>query len=391
MIARRARRQSAFANDSRILDAAVSVACDVGLDRLTVSAVAKLAGFTSGAIYARFESREELLVGLWEQRAAASLEELIRQVGSFRRRGASDSYRHSIVQWLTDPPPELRIAIEACLIAHRVEELFDIVPTTVRSWFADLGLDHDHLTPDESVDLTLVAGTIGYVMLQGFPDPLAADLGDSLSWISAPAPSPGGQPIMTTTTAQELVMEPDDEVRNRLLLAAQSAIASSGVYRTTLTRIGRLARTAPTIIYSRYRNRDELIKDILLRAQVSNSQIRNRIDYLRFDQSMGAALRAYLQDEAVVRRRVHNETVVAAWHDPELAAVYSATEHGAMNAVADQMATEPDAHERVLTIQRVGLMAILGSGMVREILPEMACLDWRPAATLLLRSALRET
>lgn len=390
MIARRARRQSAFTNDARILDAAVQVATDVGLDRLTVSAVAKLAGFTSGAIYARFESREELLVGLWERRAAASLEELIRQVGSFRRRGASDSYRKSIVQWVADPPPELRIAIEACLIAHRVEELFDIVPATVRSWFADLGLDHDHLNPDESVDLTLVAGAIGYVMVRGFPDRLAADLGRSLSWISAPAQVPVGEPTMTMTTAQELVMEPDDDVRNRLLLAAQSAIASSGVHRTTLTRIGRLARTAPTIIYSRYKNRDELIKDILLRAQVSNSQIRNRIDYLRFEQTMGAALRAYLQDEAMVRRRVHDETVVAAWHDAELAAVYSTTEHDAMEAVADQLTSDPAARERIVEIQRVGLMAILGSGVVREVLPEMACLDWRPAAALLLKSALSE-
>ena len=383
----RARRQSAFVNDEKILDAAIFIASEVGLDRLTVGAVAKHAGLTSGAIYARFESREELLVAMWEERASASFEQLIRQVGSLRRRGAADSYRQSITNWVTDPPPDLRVGIEMSLIAHRVDELDEVVPVAIRRWFSDLGLTHSPLMPDESVDVALIAGVIGYVMLLAFPEPLVADLNQALLSMSPPAGPPPVEPVSIIVSAQELAMEPDDEIRNQLLLATQAAIASVGVHKTTLSRIGRLARIPPTALYSRYKNRDELIKDILYRAQLSNSQIRNRIDYLQFDQTMGAAMQSYLQDDAKIRRRVHSETVIAAWYDRDLARVYSVTEFNSMRVVANELSADEKMRKRILEIQKIGLMAIQGSSVLREIFPEMANFDWRPSAALLLQQA----
>lgn len=388
MTDRRARRKSALDNDERILDAALLVAAEVGLDRLTVSSVAKAAGFTSGAIYARYGDREELLVAIWERRAAASLEQLIRQVGTFRRRGATAAYRAAIVEWIAEPPPELRIAIEICLIAHRVDELFDIVPRAVAEWIADLGLHHDTLSPEESVDLAIIAGIIGYVVLHQFPDPLAASLDTSLDWTSVPAAAPVGDPLPPIATAQELVMEPEDSVHNDLLIAAQSVIARSGVHRTTLARIGRLARLAPATVYGRYKSRDELVADILLRAQQSNSRVEHRLDYLMGDAAMAAALHAYLQPEALVRRRMHNETVVAAWHHAEIARAYSSAEWLAIQHVADEFPEGLISRDLLIEMQRISLMAVHGSAVLREVLPSIANLDWRPAATLLMHAAL---
>jgi AcrR family transcriptional regulator len=388
---RRARRKSAIANDERILDAAVVVAHEVGLDRLTVSAVAKAAGFTSGAVYARYGDREELLVALWEQRAAASLELLIRQVGSLRRRGASPGYRAAIIEWIADPPPQLRLAIETCLIAHRVDELYDIVPRSVSEWLTDLGLHHSNLSPDESVDLALIASIIGYVMLHPFAEPLAIDLDTAMRWTSMPARAPIGDPLPPAPTAQELVMEPDDPVHNDLLLAAQAVIARSGVHRTTLARIGRLARLAPATVYGRYKSRDELIADILRRAQMSNSQVGHRLDYMVGDAAMAAALHAFLQPEALVRRRLHNETAVAAWHHPEIAAAYSAAEWKAMQDVADAFPAGLLPRERLITVQQMSLMAVHGSSVLREVLPSVADLDWRLSAALLLDAVLTDS
>ncbi|MFM7045674.1 MAG: TetR/AcrR family transcriptional regulator, partial [Ilumatobacteraceae bacterium] len=210
---RRARRQSAIDNDKRICDAAVEIADAVGLDRLTVSAVAKTAGFTSGAVYARYGNREELLVALWEHRAAEHLESVIRQVGTFRRRGATDSYRTAIIDAVAPPSPGLRIAIETCLIAHRIDELHEIVPRTVREWLVDLGLDRVPLSPDEAVDLAAIAGVLGSVALSPLPGRLGADLDASVQWISAPAQPPLGDPLPPTDTAQQVVIEPNDPIR----------------------------------------------------------------------------------------------------------------------------------------------------------------------------------
>ncbi|MFM8312624.1 MAG: TetR/AcrR family transcriptional regulator [Ilumatobacteraceae bacterium] len=387
---RRARRQSAIDNDKRILDAAVEIADAVGLDRLTVSAVAKTAGFTSGAVYARYGNREELLVALWEHRAAEHLESVIRQVGTFRRRGATDSYRTAIIDAVAPPSPGLRIAIETCLIAHRIDELHEIVPRTVREWLVDLGLDRVPLSPDEAVDLAAIAGVVGSIALSPLPGRLGADLDASVQWISAPAQPPLGDPLPPTDTAQQLVIEPDDPIRNDLLVAAQSVIARSGVHRTTLARIGRLARLAPATLYSRYHNRDELIADILRRSQVSNSQTKHRLDYLAGDAQMSAALHAFLQPEALVRRRMHCETIVAAWHTPAIADVYCSVEQQAMDDVARHFPPGLIDAERLMEIQRISLMAIHGSAILLEVLPEIAHLDWRPASALLLTGALQD-
>jgi len=387
---RRARRQSAIDNDKRILDAAVTIADDVGLDRLTVSAVATTAGFTSGAVYARYGNREELLVALWEQRAAAELEAVIRQVGTLRRRGATDSYRSATVDTVTRPSPGLRIAVETCLIAHRIDELHEIVPRAVREWFTDLALDRTSLSADEAVDLAAIAGVIGYIALSPLPQRLSADLDASLQWISAPAREPIGDPLPPTDTAQQLVVEPSDPIRNDLLVAGQAVIARSGVHRTTLARIGRLARLAPATLYSRYHNRDELVADILRRSQVSNSQTKHRLDYLAGDAQMSAALHAFLQPEALVRRRMHCETIVAAWHTPSIADVYCSVEQQAMDEVAQTFPPGLIDIERLMEIQRISLMAIHGSAIVLEVLPEIAHLDWRPASALLLAGALQD-
>jgi AcrR family transcriptional regulator len=390
MTTRRARRQSALDNDERILDTAMAVAGDVGLDRLTVSAVASLAGFTSGAVYARYDDREELLVALWEHRAAAVLERFIHDVGSYRRNGADPAARASIVQWLTDPPVGLRLAIEACLIAHRVDALYEVVPRAVREWTARLGLDHAVLTPDESVDVALIAGTLGHVALRAFPDRLTADLDTALRWMSPPASPPVGDPAPPAESAQVVVLEPDDPVRNDLLVAAQSVIARSGVHRTTLSRIGRLARLAPATVYGRYDSRDELISDILHRAQVTNSQTKYRLDYFSSDAAMAAALHSFLQPAALVRRRLQNETIVAAWHNPDIATTYSSVEWQAMQLVADEFPAGIIPRDRLIAAQQVSLMAIIGSAVLCELLPETAELDWRPSASMLMRAVLTD-
>ena len=64
------RRSDALRNDELILDAALELLRQKGPDRLSTLDVSRAAGLTTGAVYARYENNEEILVGLWEQRIA---------------------------------------------------------------------------------------------------------------------------------------------------------------------------------------------------------------------------------------------------------------------------------------------------------------------------------
>lgn len=66
VMARRAPSAKSQANTAKILKAILRNAVDKGLDELSINDVAKLSGLTTGAIYGRFEDRDEMAIELWQ-------------------------------------------------------------------------------------------------------------------------------------------------------------------------------------------------------------------------------------------------------------------------------------------------------------------------------------
>jgi AcrR family transcriptional regulator len=78
-MAQRLTRKEKQANTrSRLIDAAGTVFARRGLHHASIDEVAEQAGFTKGAFYANFASKEELFLAMLDQRFAARLEELER-------------------------------------------------------------------------------------------------------------------------------------------------------------------------------------------------------------------------------------------------------------------------------------------------------------------------
>src|SRR5262245_20456118 len=61
----RRRSSSSRQNDVRILEAALREVDGVGVDGLAMTAVARRAGLTTGALYSRYESTGEVAAALW--------------------------------------------------------------------------------------------------------------------------------------------------------------------------------------------------------------------------------------------------------------------------------------------------------------------------------------
>lgn len=69
---------------ARLMDAALEVFAEVGLDAASVEAICERAGFTRGAFYSNFESKDELFLELASAVAAeklAAVTERVREVG----------------------------------------------------------------------------------------------------------------------------------------------------------------------------------------------------------------------------------------------------------------------------------------------------------------------
>lgn len=82
MTERLSRKQRQAHTRARLMRSAACIAAQRGLERASLDAVAEHAGFTKGAVYANFESKEDLFLSMLDVRFAERLAELDRILSS---------------------------------------------------------------------------------------------------------------------------------------------------------------------------------------------------------------------------------------------------------------------------------------------------------------------
>ena len=75
------------ATRQKLLDAAALVFAEVGVDAASVEAICERAGFTRGAFYSNFETKEELMLALTERVAGEKIDEVAARVAVLQERG----------------------------------------------------------------------------------------------------------------------------------------------------------------------------------------------------------------------------------------------------------------------------------------------------------------
>jgi AcrR family transcriptional regulator len=107
---------------ARLMRSAATVAARRGLERASLDEVAEEAGFTKGAVYANFRSKEDLFLAILDERFAERVEELDRVLASGgtpeeqARRAASD-----FIRAIEANPEWERLFFEFALYASRNE------------------------------------------------------------------------------------------------------------------------------------------------------------------------------------------------------------------------------------------------------------------------------
>jgi len=75
------------ATRQKLLDAAALVFAEVGVDAASVEAICERAGFTRGAFYSNFETKDELMLALTERVAGEKIDEVADRVAALQARG----------------------------------------------------------------------------------------------------------------------------------------------------------------------------------------------------------------------------------------------------------------------------------------------------------------
>jgi AcrR family transcriptional regulator len=261
----RAKSASAVANDTKIRDAAINIAYDIGLQHLRFGHIVEKTGLSTGALYSRFTDHNDLLASLWVERLREpTLLILADAVSAFSSSDSNDigklaSRLHKLTktEWA---------GIEALVIARRIPELDELVSEDISNQLSSFGLHPNFTGSDvQGVRIVTILSLAIACAFNSFIDrgvdewefiftthkKVLDDLRPSPDEFIAPQ---GPLPVMAQT---------NDELRNALINATAEVIARSGLDGATLSRIARRSRMTSGAVYTLYSTKDELIKDAL--------------------------------------------------------------------------------------------------------------------------------
>jgi AcrR family transcriptional regulator len=89
------------ATRQKLLDAAAEVFAEMGVDAASVEAICERAGFTRGAFYSNFETKDELMLALTERVAGEKIDAVAARVAELQSRG-EDLEAGALVRQLLD-------------------------------------------------------------------------------------------------------------------------------------------------------------------------------------------------------------------------------------------------------------------------------------------------
>ena len=131
---RMSRREKQAQTRSCLLEAAARVFARRGMQAASIDEVAEDAGYTKGAFYANFKSKEELFLAMLDERFAEHVERVDAIIATDQdfqdqvREGGADFMR-----WISDDPEWERLFFEFAALATRNEEFREELVTRYRA------------------------------------------------------------------------------------------------------------------------------------------------------------------------------------------------------------------------------------------------------------------
>lgn len=145
----------------RLMDAAAAVFTRRGMREASIDEIAERAGYTKGAFYANFRSKEDLFLAMLDERFAQNLERIEAVVRSDRpleqqaREGASD-----FIRWISDDPEWERLFFEFAAHATRDEAFRGELVTRYRALRERMGEIYGQRADELGIEPPIAVGDL---------------------------------------------------------------------------------------------------------------------------------------------------------------------------------------------------------------------------------------
>lgn len=396
------RRADAARNDELFLDTGLDLLRERGPDRFAALELARTAGLTTGAVYARYENPAEILVGLWQNRIATPMQMFVaNSLEALSTSDRRDQAHATTSRALSNPSGPLRPGVSVLIAATRIPELAEVVGPDMQRWCHDLGIDGDPTDPVVAARRCLLAAVVGALLFD------TADLYDADDWTFTrlvadtmyTQSTVGRFPLPAPIAPSEPIVHTDNEIRDALVNGAARVIAHGGIERATTQRIARAAGVTPSALFAEYRTRPELFADVagkLLEKIYAESRAVEIVPAAStwqegFLTTRLGSHRGLLQPTASDHRGLRLEFHLAALHDPMIGNALRRVDTDVNRNVAQAWAAATGLEQAMLLrTTRLIRSCGLGAMLLQELVGGFDELDLRhlfePLVALLERS-----
>ena len=258
------RAEQVAANDVALRTAAGDVMVEEGWEATTFGKIARRAGLTVGALYARAESVEDVAVDLWEQEVGPWFDDAVNRLITSARAGDSHGLLAALGNW--DKSARMSALVVELLVASDFDQhLREVITASAHATLAP------HITPSSTSDAAsahaAAAGTL--VVSFGLGRAIAARCGVNLpemglhevkvhAGMFAAQPSIEAPP---TPPALRWLRELDDldPTQQSVVLGTLEVIGRVGYRNATVTRIARAAGVPRGGLLSNFSSKTDLL------------------------------------------------------------------------------------------------------------------------------------
>jgi AcrR family transcriptional regulator len=391
----RQRSESSRRNDEVLLDAGSDEIVAVGVDRLTMSAVARRAGLTTGALYSRYENSGELAAAIWTARVRDGHRALLDlAISGLVDRNPSAALDRLVAE-LRSPSHETLLAIEFLGTARRIDELEEVVLPDVSAWFADWHASPRARDQRRRAQIAFTLASVWGIVLHELPSDRKLDwtyVTKNLRWSFARPFDQLSEPLVADRVGP-VVADTGNAGQDALIDSVEVIVARVGFERASATRIARRAGRTSGSIYARYRTKDELLQDAvdtLLARRFRDDLAANSHTFSDADPGSATArvIGGYLSTPRREWRRFRVEAQLASRHRPDLARILDRVQESAIGEYLDLLgARTPEERSGLDIVARFAQVIPLGITFVDQVAPGVSGIDWRIVLRPLLSPA----
>ncbi len=308
---------------AKLLECTVQELLVSGADQFGFTAIARRANLSTGALYARYENSEELLIDVWNMRAWPAFEKFMLDAVEATMSPSNTDAIERVLDSMERQDPDLVAAVALLVVARRNDTLKEVVFPFVKELFTDASIRCPSVAHVGSYLLgeILVAKAFGKKTTgwrRFVPEYL----------LIASKAETDSRPVAMRESFPNTDPTDIDEFDIKLFEALSEVISITGLERATISRIARRANVNPATIYLRYPSKNALVSSCVkhyLAAVVKG--------YFALDERVASGdslvenmvhlFRARNSEKWETVRRFRLESLYAAWHNVELQSVYA--------------------------------------------------------------------